>query len=120
MPCRLHGRAQEEARRVYVTTLLEQVGLKERLYHRPSQLSGGEQQRVAIVRALAYDPSLMLADEPTGNLDSKNSQGVFELMRELNRTTGKAFLMVTHDEQFASRADRVVHLVDGRITPDPA
>jgi ABC-type lipoprotein export system ATPase subunit len=116
MPCRLQGRAKEEARRERVTALLEQVGLKERLHHRPSQLSGGEQQRVAIVRALANDPSLVLADEPTGNLDSQNSQGVFELMRELNRTTGKSFLMVTHDEQFASRADRVIHLVDGRIT----
>jgi lipoprotein-releasing system ATP-binding protein len=116
MPCRVRGRAVEEARRERVQGLMQEVGLGERLHHRPSQLSGGELQRVAIVRALANDPVLVLADEPTGNLDSRNSRAVFDLMWGLGRSTEKAFLMVTHDEGFASRADRVIHLVDGRIT----
>ena len=117
LPCRLLGRATEAARRPRVAALLEQVGLGDRLHYRPGQLSGGQQQRVALVRALANDPVLVLADEPTGNLDSRNGREVFALMRELGRSTGKAFLIVTHDEQYASRADRSVQLVDGRIEP---
>ena len=99
-----------------MSEFLRQVGLGERLAYRPSQLSGGQQQRVAIVRALANDPVVILADEPTGNLDSVNGRAVFSLMRELNRSTGKAFLIVTHDEAFAREADRIVHIRDGRTT----
>jgi ABC-type lipoprotein export system ATPase subunit len=115
MPCRIRGEAAEDEARPRIRQLLEQVGLGDRLGYRPGQLSGGQQQRVAIVRALANDPALVLADEPTGNLDSHNGRAVFDLMRELNRTTGKAFLMVTHDELFAARADRIIRLVDGQI-----
>ena len=115
IPCRLAGKDCEGPIRDRVVQFLEEVGLADRLTYRPSQLSGGQQQRVAIVRALANDPALVLADEPTGNLDSKSGHAVFDLMRELNRVSGKAFLMVTHDESFASQADRMIHIVDGRI-----
>ncbi|MCE5200120.1 MAG: ABC transporter ATP-binding protein [Armatimonadota bacterium] len=118
IPCRLSKKDCRGEPQDRMVGLLEQVGLGDRLTYRPSQLSGGQQQRVAIVRALANDPDLVLADEPTGNLDSKSSNAVFDLMRELNRTTGKAFLMVTHDETFARQADRVIHIVDGRIERD--
>ncbi len=118
IPCRLRGRSFEEANRHRMTELLGLIGLKERIAHRPSQLSGGQQQRVAILRALANDPVLVLADEPTGNLDSKSGEIVFNLMRELNLTTQKAFLMVTHDTYFAERADRLIRLVDGRVVED--
>ena len=116
MPCRLKGRSAEQAALPRVRDLLEQVGLGDRLGYRPSQLSGGQQQRVAIVRALANDPVLVLADEPTGNLDSKSGRAAFDLMRSLNRSTGKSFLMVTHDEGFAKESDRIIRLVDGRVT----
>lgn len=115
MPCRLRGKAFRDQRKSAMSEFLRQVGLGERLAYRPSQLSGGQQQRVAIVRALANDPVIILADEPTGNLDSVNGRAVFSLMRELNRSTGKAFLIVTHDETFAREADRIVHIRDGRI-----
>ena len=115
MPCRLKGREAEAAATGRVLDLLKQVGLGDRLRYRPGQLSGGQQQRAAIVRALANDPALVLADEPTGNLDSRNGSAVFELMRFLNQATGKAFVMVTHDTHFAAQADRVIELVDGRI-----
>ena len=119
MPCRLKGKTYTDARKTAMSDLLAQVGLGDRLSYRPSQLSGGQQQRVAIVRALANDPVLILADEPTGNLDSVNGSAVFSLMRRLNRLTGKAFLIVTHDETFAREADRVIRLRDGRVvTPD--
>ncbi len=115
MPCRLKGKVSEDTNRDRMTGLLKQVGLGDRLNYTPGQLSGGQQQRGAIVRALANDPVLVLADEPTGNLDSKSGRMVFDLMRELNRTTQKAFLMVTHDETLAHDADRIIHMVDGRI-----
>ncbi len=115
MPCRLRGRSFRDARRSVMSDLLQRVGLGERLKYRPTQLSGGQQQRVAIVRAMANDPVIILADEPTGNLDSENGRAVFGLMRELTRMTGKAFLVVTHDEAFAAESDRVVHIRDGRI-----
>jgi lipoprotein-releasing system ATP-binding protein len=120
MPCRLKGKACRNEREDVMAELLRKVGLGERLAYRPTQLSGGQQQRVAIVRALANDPVLILADEPTGNLDSVNGRAVFSLMRDLNRLTGKAFLIVTHDEDFARQADRVVHIRDGRIDSPPA
>lgn len=119
MPTRIRGREAEKAARPRVESLLEQVGLADRLGYRPPQLSGGQQQRVAIVRALANEPVLVLADEPTGNLDSRTGRAAFELMRELTRSTGSSLVMVTHDEGLAGRADRVVFLVDGRVAEAP-
>jgi len=95
--------------------LLAHLGLKERLSHLPSQLSGGEQQRVAIARALIHTPRLILADEPTGNLDSQSSQEILSLLRRLNREQGITLVLVTHDATVAAQADRVVHLRDGRL-----
>ncbi len=95
--------------------LLELVGLSHRLNHRPNQLSGGEQQRVAIARALATDPAFVLADEPTGNLDAKNSENVLKLIAYLRAQTGKTFIIATHDPIVASHADRSIRLLDGKI-----
>jgi putative ABC transport system ATP-binding protein len=93
---------------------LEKVGMSQRAKHLPSQLSGGQQQRVAVARALAGNPLILLADEPTGNLDSSNGESVMELLRELNRE-GSTICMVTHDPRYARHADRTIHLFDGRI-----
>src|SRR5437016_11638176 len=95
--------------------LLGLVGLSHRLKHRPSQLSGGEQQRVAIARALATDPAFVLADEPTGNLDAKNSENVLKLIAYLRAQTGKTFIIATHDLNVASHAGRTIRLLDGKI-----
>lgn len=94
--------------------LLGQVGLNHRLHHRPSELSGGERQRVAIARALVTRPKLVMADEPTGNLDDDNAQAVFELLTQLQSSLGMALLMVTHDRQLASQADRVLVMKSGQ------
>jgi len=98
--------------------LLSLVGLAGRPNHLPSQLSGGEQQRVAIARALANEPRIVFADEPTGNLDSRTSEQIRDLFGELNRDFGQTFVVVSHDERFAPIADRVVRLVDGRLSED--
>jgi putative ABC transport system ATP-binding protein len=98
--------------------LLEEVGLRERGHHYPSQLSGGEQQRVAIARAFSNAPTILLADEPTGNLDSKNGAHVFELLVKLNREHDTTLLLVTHDHALADQADRVISLSEGRIVED--
>jgi len=95
--------------------LLTLVGLAHRLNHRPNQLSGGEQQRVAIARALAADPALVIADEPTGNLDARNGENVLKLITELRAQTGKTFIIATHDPVVASHADRAIRIVDGKI-----
>jgi putative ABC transport system ATP-binding protein len=100
-----------------VNKALERVGMAHRAKHLPSQLSGGQQQRVAVARALVGEPSILLADEPTGNLDSKNGDAVMELMRELHRS-GSTICMVTHDARFARHADRTIHLFDGRVVED--
>ncbi len=102
-------------RRARAAGLLESVGLEHRALHRPSELSGGEKQRVAIARALANRPSLLLADEPTGNLDSKTGASVLDLLCSLLKTNQLTLLLVTHDLEIASRADRIVHLLDGSI-----
>lgn len=106
-------RARERAQ-----ALLDEVGLHDRGHHYPSQLSGGEQQRVAIARAFANDPRILLADEPTGNLDSKNGAHIFDLLLKLNRERGTTLLLVTHDHQLADLADRKISLSDGRIVED--
>jgi lipoprotein-releasing system ATP-binding protein len=98
--------------------LLREVGLERFARRRPSQLSGGQQQRVAIARALAMSPKLVLADEPTGNLDTHSADDVFALLREFNRRAGVTFLVVTHDPRLAERCDRIVEIVDGRIVGD--
>ena len=100
--------------------LLDQVGLNDRKQHLANQLSGGQQQRVAIARALVMNPSLVLADEPTGNLDTHSADEVFKLLREVNRQQHTTFLIVTHDPRLAARCDRIVELVDGRIVADRA
>jgi len=102
-------------RRARATTLLESVGLGQRMSHHPNEMSGGEKQRVAIARALANKPSLLLADEPTGNLDTKTGATILDLLCGLVRKSGLTLVMVTHDLEVASRADRIVHLRDGII-----
>jgi len=102
-------------RRRRVEELLERVGLRDRMNHLPNQMSGGERQRVAIARALANNPALLLADEPTGNLDSQSGAEVVALMRELNRGLGTTIIIVTHDPSVARRADRILLMRDGRI-----
>ncbi len=101
-------------RKERVMAALEKVGMAHRSKHLPSQLSGGQQQRVAVARAVAGSPSILLADEPTGNLDSKNGEAVMELLRELHRE-GATICMVTHDPRYARHADRSIHLFDGRV-----
>ena len=104
-------------RKERVMGALEKVGMAHRAKHLPSQLSGGQQQRVAVARAVAGSPSILLADEPTGNLDSKNGEAVMELLRELHRE-GATICMVTHDPRYARHADRSIHLFDGRVVEE--
>jgi putative ABC transport system ATP-binding protein len=115
----MFGGVPERQRRARARTLLTQVGLSDRLEHRPTQLSGGEQQRVAIARALVGQPALILADEPTGNIDSATGQEIMALLRDLNRDQGVTLLLVTHDLEAAAFADRTLHLRDGQLEPFP-
>jgi lipoprotein-releasing system ATP-binding protein len=117
MPGLIRGQPRRSLRE-HAERLLSEVGLSERLKHRPGELSGGEQQRVALARALSLEPALVLADEPTGNLDSQTSEAIHELFVRLNRTHGTTFLIVTHSVDLAARMPRVVTMRDGRIESD--
>ncbi|MEW6720830.1 MAG: ABC transporter ATP-binding protein [Thermodesulfobacteriota bacterium] len=114
LPCRIAGMDPREARR-RAESLLGEVGLSERLAHRMGEISGGEQQRAAVCRALVMEPSVLLADEPTGNLDRTTAAGMVDLLLELNRARGLSVLMVTHNDRVAGRLDRVIRIDDGRI-----
>jgi len=114
MPALVARKSQAEAASM-ARHLLEEVGLAHRLTHKPGELSGGEQQRVAIARSLVMSPRLLLADEPTGNLDSRTSDGIYRLLHQLHETRGLTMVIVTHSESLADRLDRVIHMEDGRI-----
>src|ERR671939_1234189 len=116
LPLTYRGMPSSE-RKEHVITALERVGMGHRAKHLPSQLSGGQQQRVAVARALAGKPAILLADEPTGNLDSRNGEAVMALLKELHQG-GATICMVTHDTRFAEHADRTIHLFDGRVVED--
>ena len=115
LPVLLDGKKPDEA---YLEELIETLGLKHRVNHLPNELSGGEQQRVSIGRSLIYHPSLLLADEPTGNLDSKSSHEIMELLEISNRKYGQTIIMITHDESLAMHADRIITIEDGKIVRD--
>jgi putative ABC transport system ATP-binding protein len=115
LPLSIAGRKPD---RDELERLLARVDLTDRSTHRPSELSGGQQQRVAVARALITKPTVLLADEPTGNLDSKSGEAVLQLLREAVAFDGQTIVMVTHDEHAAAQADRVIHLADGRIVDE--
>jgi len=115
----IFGGRPKNIRKSKAQELLERVGLSERLYHKPDELSGGEIQRVAIARALANDPEIILADEPTGNLDSITAEEIINLLVNLNKEHGKTILLVTHDKETAENiSDRMIYLLDGKIVED--
>jgi ABC-type lipoprotein export system ATPase subunit len=116
LPLRYTGKGKDGAQRA--RKLLEEVGLGDRVHHRPDQLSGGQQQRVAIARSLINSPSLVLGDEPTGEVDSDTSEELLTLMRRMNSEHGVTFVLVTHDMELASRCDRMIRLKDGRVVSD--
>lgn len=115
LPLLLDGREPDKKQ---IDTLVKRLGLENRLDHLPNQLSGGQQQRVSIGRALVNNPALMLADEPTGNLDSENSKEIISLLRQFNKEFNQTVIIITHDEKIANSADRVITIEDGKITGD--
>ena len=115
LPLLLDGRKPDKKQ---IDTLVKRLGLENRLDHLPNQLSGGQQQRVSIGRALVNNPALMLADEPTGNLDSENSKEIISLLRQFNKEFNQTAIIITHDEKIANSADRVITIEDGKITGD--
>ena len=115
MPLLIAGKNRKEAKAI-AEKLLKQVGLEDRVDHRPGELSGGQNQRVAVARALSCSPAIVLGDEPTGNLDTKTGDIIYELLRRLNKGYNQTFIVVTHNEDLASKADRIIRLVDGKIT----
>lgn len=115
LPLLLDGRKPDKKQ---IDTLVKRLGLENRLDHLPNQLSGGQQQRVSIGRALVNNPALMLADEPTGNLDSENSKEIISLLRQFNKKFNQTVIIITHDEKIANSADRVITIEDGKITGD--
>jgi len=117
VPGLIQGRSRREMQK-RAESLLEEVGLSNRASHRPGELSGGEQQRVAVARALALDPKLVLADEPTGNLDSATSDAIHDLFFQINREHGTTIIVVTHNPAFAESMPRVVRMLDGRVEID--
>jgi len=115
MPCLIQGLSKKEAA-FRAEAILTAVGLKDRLLHKPGELSGGEQQRVAVARAMVLEPKVLLGDEPTGNLDTRTGESVFDLLQELNQVKGLTLIVVTHNPALASRMSRQIHLVDGRVS----
>jgi len=115
MPLLIAGKNRKEAMGI-AKKLLKEVGLEDRMDHRPGELSGGQNQRVAIARALSCSPTIVLGDEPTGNLDTKTGDMIYELLRQLNKEYNQTFIVVTHNEDLASKADKIIRLVDGKIT----
>jgi lipoprotein-releasing system ATP-binding protein len=118
MPLLAQRRRPDAEMRKRAASLLDDVGLSDRAMYPASDLSGGQQQRVAVARSLVTQPPLVLADEPTGNLDTESGEQVFALLRKRNEQRGTAFVIVTHDERLAARCDRIVHMVDGRVDSD--
>ncbi|NTU45079.1 MAG: ABC transporter ATP-binding protein [Chlorobiaceae bacterium] len=118
LPMMINGRRSRKEIRERAMQLLDMVELQNKYTNKPSQLSGGQQQRVAIARALANEPKVLLGDEPTGNLDSRSADNVYQLFDRLNRELSQTIIVVTHDEEFANRAGRRIHLVDGKIDSD--
>jgi lipoprotein-releasing system ATP-binding protein len=116
MPALIARKARRQAEQ-QARAILGEVGLEHRLLHRPGELSGGEQQRVAIARALIQEPELLLADEPTGNLDAKTSEAIYELLVKIQKQTGISMVIVTHNERIAARMERVIRLLDGLVLP---
>jgi lipoprotein-releasing system ATP-binding protein len=115
MPLLIAGKNRKEAKGI-AEKLLKEVGLEDRMDHRPGELSGGQNQRVAIARALSCSPAVLLGDEPTGNLDTKTSDMIYELLRHLNKEYNQTFIVVTHNENLASKADKIIRIVDGKVT----
>lgn len=115
LPVRLDGKKVDEAK---LNEIIKTLGLEKRVKHLPNELSGGQQQRVSIGRSLMNDPAIILADEPTGNLDSKNGKEILELLKFSNREYNQTLIMITHDESIAKEADRIIKIEDGKIFSD--